>query len=131
MQGNAGSLIHRIVLYAGVAIVFLAMIVMGAAPKLVPMLDSEEMRHMWTDIYGYPLWFRWVTGGLELVAAILVLVPFGRFWGALLTACIMIGAAITNAMAGLLDFLPVNAIIFVAAALVVWQSFRQWHGTQA
>lgn len=130
-------MLHRIALYVGVVIVFLSMIAMGALPKLAPDLplgplggDPVEMRNMWTDVYGYPLWFRWVTGVLELVAAVLILIPSVRFWGGLLTACIMIGAAITNVMAGLVDFLPVNVIIFVAAALVVWQSFRQWHATQ-
>lgn len=130
-------MLHRIALYVGVVIVFLSMIAMGALPKLAPDLplgplggDPVEMRNMWTDVYGYPLWFRWVTGVLELVAAVLILIPRVRFWGGLLTACIMIGAAITNVRAGLVDFLPVNVIIFVAAALVVWQSFRQWHATQ-
>lgn len=130
-------MLHRIALYVGVVIVFLSMIAMGALPKLVPDLplgplggDPVEMRNMWTDEYGYPLWFRWVTGVLELVAAVLILIPRVRFWGGLLTACIMIGAAITNVRAGLVDFLPVNVIIFAAAALVVWQSFRQWHATQ-
>ncbi len=125
---------HRIVLYVGVVIVFLSMVVMGALPKLVPNLplggDPDTMRDTWTNVYGYPLWFRWVTGILELAAAVLILIPRVRFWGGLLTACIMIGAAITNVMAGLVNFLPVNVIIFVAAALVVWQSFRQWHATQ-
>ena len=127
-------MLHRIVLYVGVVIVFLSMIVMGALPKLVPDLplggDPDAMLDMWINVYGYPLWFRWVTGVLELAAAVLILIPRVRFWGGLLTACIMIGAAITNIMAGLVDFLPVNVIIFVAAALVVWQSFRQWHATQ-
>lgn len=130
-------MLHRIALYVGVVIVFLSMIAMGALPKLAPDLplgplggDPVEMRNMWTDVYGYPLWFRWVTGVLELVAAVLILIPRVRFWGGLLTACIMIGAAITNVRAGLVDFLPVNVIIFAAAALVVWQSFRQWHATQ-
>lgn len=125
---------HRIVLYVGVVIVFLSMVVMGALPKLVPNLplggDPDTMRDTWINVYGYPLWFRWVTGILELAAAVLILIPRVRFWGGLLTACIMIGAAITNVMAGLVNFLPVNVIIFVAAALVVWQSFRQWHATQ-
>lgn len=127
-------MLHRIVLYVGVVIVFLSMIVMGALPKLVPDLplggDPDAMLDMWINVYRYPLWFRWVTGVLELAAAVLILIPRVRFWGGLLTACIMIGAAITNIMAGLVDFLPVNVIIFVAAALVVWQSFRQWHATQ-
>ena len=136
-------MLHRIALYVGVVIVFLSMIAMGALPKLAPDLplgplggDPVEMRNMWTDVYGYPLWFRRVTGVLELVAAVLILIPSVRFWGGLLTACIMIGAAITNLRAGerlgddMVTFVLINVIIFVAAALVVWQSFRQWHATQ-
>lgn len=133
-------MLHRIALYVGVVIVFLSMIVMGALPKLAPDLplggDPDAMLDMWINVYGYPLWFRWVTGVLELVAAVLILIPSVRFWGGLLTACIMIGAAITNLRAGerlgddMVTFVLINAIIFVAAALVVWQSFRQWHATQ-
>lgn len=130
---------HRIVLYVGVVIVFLSMVVMGALPKLVPNLPlggDPDPIDMWINVYGYPLWFRWVTGILELAAAVLILIPRVRFWGGLLTACIMIGAAITNLRAGenlgdnMITFVSINVIIFAAAALVVWQSFRQWHATQ-
>ena len=130
-------MLHRIVLYVGVVIVFLSMVVMGALPKLVPNLPGADLElDRWIRVYEYPLWFRWVTGILELAAAVLILIPRVRFWGGLLTTCIMIGAAITNLRAGerlgddMITFVLINVIIFVAAALVVWQSFRQWHATQ-
>lgn len=116
---------YRILVYTSVVVVFLTMIVMGALPKLLPDLQpaGNDPRAMWL-VYGYPLWFMTVTGLLELAAGLLVLVPSTRFWGGLLAACIMIGAAITNLMAGLFTFIGINIVILVAAGLAVWASTR-------
>jgi uncharacterized membrane protein YphA (DoxX/SURF4 family) len=42
--------------------------------------------------FGYPHWFQLVTGALEVIAAIAVLIPAATFSGAVLIVCIMIGA---------------------------------------
>jgi putative oxidoreductase len=62
----------------------------GAKLYGVPML-VEEFQHI-----GLGQWFRYATGGLEIMGAILLLLPRKAALGALLLICIMIGAVITH-----------------------------------
>ncbi len=118
-------MLQRILLNVGIVVVFLTMLGMGALPKLLPIGPmAADTRTMFTDVYGLPLWFATVTGVLELLAAILVLLPRGRPWGGLLTGCIMVGAMVVNIRAGELQFIAVNLVILAAAVLVVWPTRR-------
>jgi putative oxidoreductase len=62
----------------------------GAKLYGVPML-VEEFQHI-----GLGQWFRYFTGGLEIMGAILLLLPRKAALGALLLICIMTGAVITH-----------------------------------
>lgn len=62
----------------------------GAKLYGVPML-VEGFQHI-----GLGQWFRYVTGGLEIAGAILLLLPQKAALGALLLICIMTGAVITH-----------------------------------
>lgn len=69
----------------------LAFAAAGAAKLYgVPML-VEEFQHI-----GLGQWFRYVTGSLEIMGAILLLLPRKAALGALLLICIMTGAVITH-----------------------------------
>ena len=112
----------RVALYASVVIVCLSMLVMGALPKLLPggLPGGPDSAAMWVDLYNLPLWFMTVTGVIELAAALLVLYKWTRILGGLLAAATMLGAALVNVRAGEFAALGVNAIILVAALLVIW-----------
>lgn len=45
---------------------------------------------------GAGQWLRYLTGALEVVGAIALLVPGGAFYGALLLSCVMVGAIISH-----------------------------------
>ncbi|MFU8926723.1 DoxX family protein [Acinetobacter puyangensis] len=45
--------------------------------------------------WGYPSWFHFVTGSLELISAILIAIVATRFVGSILASCIMLSAALT------------------------------------
>jgi uncharacterized membrane protein YphA (DoxX/SURF4 family) len=45
--------------------------------------------------WGYPSWWRWVTGGLEILSAILIALPLGRSAGLALGAIIIVVASLT------------------------------------
>lgn len=45
--------------------------------------------------WGYPNWFHYITGVLEAFAAVMLVRRASRFFGAVLAACIMIGASST------------------------------------
>ena len=113
---------QRIPLMVGIVVVFLTMLGMGALPKLLSAAGLTPTDTTFPEMYGLPLWFATVTGVLELLAAVLVLVPRLRLWGGLLTGCIMVGAMAANVRAEAYQFILVNLVILAAAALVVWYS---------
>jgi putative oxidoreductase len=83
----------------------------GAKLYGVPML-VEEFQHI-----GLGQWFRYVTGALELLGAILILTPSLVAFGALLLICIMIGATITHLF--LIGGSPVPALVLLALSAIV------------
>src|SRR3954467_13702966 len=48
------------------------------------------------EVIGVGQWFRYLTGGIEVVAAVLILIPSLASIGALALAATMIGAIITH-----------------------------------
>ena len=83
----------------------------GAKLYGVPML-VEEFQHI-----GLGQWFRYFTGGLEILGAILLLLPRKAALGALLLICIMTGAVITHLF--VVGGSPVPAIILLALNALV------------
>jgi putative oxidoreductase len=68
---------------------------------------------------GAGQWFRFVTGILEIVGGLLVLVPLTSIWGALLLACVMAGAVFTHCV--LIGGNPAPALILLAlSGSVLW-----------
>ncbi|WP_108522209.1 DoxX family protein [Bradyrhizobium algeriense] len=83
----------------------------GAKLYGVPML-VEEFDHI-----GLGQWFRYVTGGLEIIGAILLLLPQKAALGALLLICIMTGAVLTHLF--VIGGSAVPAIVLLALNAVV------------
>jgi uncharacterized membrane protein YphA (DoxX/SURF4 family) len=83
----------------------------GAKLYGIPLL-VEEFRHI-----GLGQWFRYFTGGLEIMGAILLLLPQKAALGALLLICIMIGAVITHLF--VIGGSAVPAIVLLALNAVV------------
>ena len=69
-----------------------AMFLMAGVSKLT---GAEQMVGMF-DAIGVGQWFRYVTGGIEVVSAILLLIPRLAGVGALLLIPTMIGAILTH-----------------------------------
>jgi uncharacterized membrane protein YphA (DoxX/SURF4 family) len=79
----------------------------------VPML-VEEFGHI-----GLGQWFRYLTGTLEILGAVVILVPSRAAFGALLLVCIMIGAIFTHLF--VIGGSPVPALVLlVLSAIVVY-----------
>jgi putative oxidoreductase len=83
----------------------------GAKLYGVPML-VEKFQHI-----GLGQWFRYATGGLEIMGAILLLLPRKAAFGALLLSCIMIGAVITHLF--VIGGSPVPALVLLALNAIV------------
>jgi uncharacterized membrane protein YphA (DoxX/SURF4 family) len=86
----------------------------GTSPELVQLFDK----------IGIGQWFRYLTGGLEVIGAIALLVPKSSGFGALLLSCVMAGAVIIHLF--VVGGTPVPAIVLLAiTSLIAWLRLRK------
>lgn len=72
------------------------------------------------DAIGAGQWFRYLTGAVEIVGAVLVLLPAAGFFGALLLAATMVGAVATHLV--LIGGSPVPAVVLgLLSVFVAWR----------
>ena len=83
----------------------------GAKLYGVPML-VESFQHI-----GLGQWFRYLTGALEVLGAILILTPSLAAFGAVLLICIMIGATVTHLF--VVGGSAVPALVLLALSAIV------------
>jgi uncharacterized membrane protein YphA (DoxX/SURF4 family) len=68
---------------------------------------------------GLGQWFRYFTGGLEIVSAVLLLVPSLAFFGAIALAVTMVGAILTHLF--IIGGSPAVPIVLLAStATIAW-----------
>ncbi len=95
----------------------LAFAFVGAASgKLMGAPEMVENFARW----GYPSWFLYVTGAIEVVAAILIAVPKTRFFGASLLVATMIGGVGTHVIHGEYGAAIPALVLMSLSALVAW-----------
>jgi len=92
-----------------------AAFLMAGAVKLA----GIEMMVKQFEAIGLGQWFRYVTGGLEIVAAILLLLPRQAGYGALLLMPIMLGAAAAHLVV-FQNSPAVPLVLLGLAAVVAW-----------
>ncbi len=80
------------------------------------LLSTESMVTLFSEI-GVGQWFRWLTGALEILAAILILIPATAIVGAAMIVCIMLGAIVTHV--AIIGGSAVPALVLGLLALVV------------
>ncbi len=73
--------------------------------------------------WGYPLWFMYVTGTIEVLGATLVVIPKTRFYGGALLTATMVGAVFTHLRAGEMAAFPVPLVLGVLAAFIAWMNW--------
>jgi putative oxidoreductase len=82
-------------------------------------LAGAQMHVETFEKLGMGQWFRYFTGSIEVIAAIMIIVPRTAVVGALLLAAMMIGAFDTHVF--LIGGSPIPALVLlVLAALVIW-----------
>jgi hypothetical protein len=90
-----------------------AMLGMGGFAKLS---GAPEMIGLF-EVIGVGQWFRYVTGGIEVLGAVLLLVPALAGVGALLLAGVMLGAVFTHLI--VIGGAPVLPIVLLAVLAFV------------
>jgi len=88
-------------------------------------LTGVEMMVATFDSVGFGQWFRYVTGAIEIVGAVLLFVPGKAFYGAAMLAITMFGAVTTHFV--LIGGNPIPAIILlVITATIAWSNKEQF-----
>jgi uncharacterized membrane protein YphA (DoxX/SURF4 family) len=86
---------------------------LSGAPDMVAMFDA----------IGVGQWFRYVTGGIEVVGAALLLVPRLAGVGALLLAATMVGAVVTHL--AIVGGSPAMALVLLAVTTTIAYARRE------
>jgi putative oxidoreductase len=86
------------------------------------LLGSSDMIALF-DAIGVGQWFRYVTGSLEVLGALLLVIPGKAAFGAVLLACIMVGAVVAH-LTVLHTAATAPLVLFALAALIAWG--RRW-----
>lgn len=99
-----------------------AMFLFAGGAKLV---EAPAMVNLFAAI-GLGQWFRYVTGAIEISAAVALLIPSAAPFGAILIVLTMFGAAIANLSMGQSPAVPL--VLLLVAAAVAWTRRNQLRG---
>ena len=80
---------------------------------------------------GYPVWFMYAIGLIEVVGGILLLIPKTAVFGVLLLGATMVGAVVSLLKMGDVAHAPIPFVFLLLIALVGWlriDSFRKLLG---
>jgi putative oxidoreductase len=112
----------NIVLWTLQVLLALAFVAAGSGK----LLGSRDMVALF-DAIGIGQWLRYVTGSLEVVGALLLIVPGKTAFGGVLLACVMAGAVVAHITA--LHTAPTAPLVlFALTAFTAWGRRSQWAG---
>ena len=103
-----------IALWIASALVAIIMMVAGWAK----VADAEMLVHNFSK-WGYPHWFRYAVGTLEIVSSVLLLMPKFRVYGASVIGGLLIGAVWTHVAAGEYFMIPIPGILLVLSGIIL------------
>jgi len=98
------------------------MFLMAGGSKLVGVTAMVSL----FDAIGLGQWFRYVTGAIEVSAAVALLIPSAALFGAILLVPTMVGAATANLILGQSPAVPL--VLLLVAAAVAWTRRNQLQG---
>jgi uncharacterized membrane protein YphA (DoxX/SURF4 family) len=90
------------------------------------LLGSADMIALF-DAIGVGQWFRYVTGSLEVLGALLLIIPGRTVLGAVLLACVMAGAVVVH-LAVLHTAATAPLVLFALTAIIAWGRRSQLAG---
>ncbi len=92
------------------------MFLMAGGTKLI----ADEMHVTNFARWGYPSWFMYVTGLIEVSSIILMWIPKTRFYGALGLMFVMVGAIGTHLINSEFVMAPIPVGLILLAGVVAW-----------
>lgn len=76
--------------------------------------------------WGLPVWFMYLTGAIELLSVILLIIPYTRFYGASLLLATMAGAIIIHFNALEYELLSFPIFLFGISLFISWINIPPW-----
>lgn len=107
------------------ALALAAFLVVGSLSNIFAPPSIYEEYLQW----GYPRWFHFVTGSLELTAAVLLARAHTRLWGAALGCTVMSAALATVTIHGEYGHGIAPLVVAAVSVLVGWIAWRERHSS--
>ncbi|NOZ31574.1 MAG: DoxX family protein [Alphaproteobacteria bacterium] len=102
---------------------FLALKILAAAAFLAAgsakLVGAEFMVTLYETL-GVGQWFRYVTGAIEVIGAVLLFVPGRQGFGAGLLMVTMIGAMLSHVFILGVDTMPPSVVLFIITAIITY-----------
>ncbi len=92
------------------------MFIMAGAVKLLGQPSQVEHFGHW----GYPIWFLYFTGIVEVFGGLCLFIPKAQFWGVMILSITMVGAAGTHLGAGEFGAFPIPLVLLSLLLVVAW-----------
>jgi len=93
-----------------------AMFIMAGGAKLMGSHSQVEHFAQW----GYPLWFLYLTGLIEVAGGICLFIPKVQYYGIVVLSITMVGAAFTHLRAGEIGAFPVPVVLLGLLLTLAW-----------
>lgn len=103
--------------YAVMALLTLGFLLFGGGKLAGQQMNIDNFTR-----WGYPIWFMYLTGLIEVVGAVLLWPQRTRLIGALLLVGTMLGAILTHVINGEAAFAAMPAVLLLLAAFVAWSN---------
>ncbi|HEY0604407.1 MAG TPA: DoxX family protein [Herpetosiphonaceae bacterium] len=106
--------------YAVMALLTLGFLLFGGGKLAGAQMNVDNFTR-----WGYPIWFMYLTGLIEVVGAVLLWPQRTRLIGALLLVATMLGAIATHLVNNELAFAAMPVVLLLLAAFVAWSNRPQ------
>ena len=83
------------------------------------LMGSESQFEHFTQ-WGYPIWFLYLTGIIEVGGGLCLFIPKTQWYGIVVLSITMVGAALTHLMAGEMGAVPVPIVVLGLLLLLAW-----------
>ncbi len=97
-------------------IVLGGMFIVAGGAKL--MGEHSQVEHF--ALWGYPIWFLYLTGVIEVVGGLCLFIPKAQFYGIVVLSITMVGAALTHLRAHEMNAFPVPLVLLALLIMLAW-----------
>jgi len=92
------------------------MFIIAGGAKLMGSHSQVEHFAQW----GYPLWFLYLTGFIEVGGGICLFIPKAQYYGIVVLSITMVGAAVTHLRANEMSAFPVPIVLLCLLVMLAW-----------